>query len=97
MELKGMGYDIGNSQSAIIPIIIGDQFKTVQAWNLLLKSGIYTNVALPPAVPSHSSLIRTSYMATHSDEQLNKVLETFKNLKGKLLSYRFKKTKKGVH
>ena len=90
-EFKGLGYNIGSSQSAIVPIIIGDQFRTVQAWNMLIKSGIYTNVALPPAVPSKSSLLRTSFMATHTQEQLEKVLDTFQKLKNMLQSYRFKK------
>ena len=79
-----MGYNIGNSQTPIIPIIIGDQMKTMQAWKILFEAGIYTNVALPPAVPPNMSLLRTSYMATHTDEQLEKVLETFKHIKQKL-------------
>ena len=83
-ELKAMGYNIGNSQTPIIPIIIGDQMKTMQAWKILFEAGIYTNVALPPAVPPNMSLLRTSYMATHTDEQLEKVLETFKHIKQKL-------------
>lgn len=83
-ELKAMGYRIGNSQTPIIPIIIGDQFRTVQAWSYLFKAGIFANVALPPAVPSNFSLLRTSYMATHSDLQLEKVLDAFRRLRTKL-------------
>jgi 8-amino-7-oxononanoate synthase len=96
-EFRAMGYDIGNSQSAIISITIGDQFRTVQAWKELLKLGIYTNVALPPAVPADSALLRTSYMATHSDEQLQQVIEIFQQLKKKLQSYRFKNKKSRQH
>lgn len=83
-ELKSMGFNIGKSQTPIVPIIIGNQFKTVQAWSILFQEGIFTNVALPPAVPSQSSLLRTSYMATHTDVQLEKILDAFKKLKGKL-------------
>ncbi|MCP2520194.1 pyridoxal phosphate-dependent aminotransferase family protein [Candidatus Aminicenantes bacterium AC-335-A11] len=83
-ELRAIGYNVGNSQTPIIPIIIGDQLKTMQAWKILFEAGIYTNVALPPAVPPNMSLLRTSYMATHTDEQLEKVLETFKHIKQKL-------------
>jgi 8-amino-7-oxononanoate synthase len=79
-ELKAMGYNIGNTQTPIIPIIIGDMMKTMQAWKTLYEEGIYTNVAVPPAVPANTCLLRTSYMATHTDEQLDKVLDTFKKL-----------------
>lgn len=80
-ELKAMGFNTGNSQTPIIPIIIGDQFKAMQAWDTLFKAGIYTNVALPPAVPSQASLLRTSYMATHTDAQVERVLAAFRHLK----------------
>ena len=83
-ELKAMGYDIGLSQTPIIPIVIGDQFNTLRAWKILYDAGIYTNVALPPAVPPNSALLRTSYMATHTDAHLDKVLETFKAVKDEL-------------
>jgi 8-amino-7-oxononanoate synthase len=83
-ELKALNYNTGNSQTPIIPIIIGDQFKTLQAWDVLFKSGVYTNPALPPAVPSHLSMLRTSVMATHTEGQLEKVLSVFKQVKKKL-------------
>ncbi len=83
-ELRGMGYNIADSQTPIIPIVIGDMMKTMEAWKILFAAGIYTNVALPPAVPPNFSLLRTSYMATHTDEQVDRVLETFKNLKGQI-------------
>ena len=80
-ELKSMGYNVGESQTPIIPIHIGDQFKTVQAWKRLYDGGVYTNVGLPPAVPPDSSLLRTSYMATHTNEQMEEALEAFRALK----------------
>jgi len=83
-ELGALGFNIGNSGTPIIPIIIGDQIKTMQAWRFLFDAGIYTNVALPPAVPTHLSLLRTSYMANHTEEQLGKVLEACKLMKEKL-------------
>ena len=83
-ELKAMGYNIGPSQTPIIPIVIGDQFNTIRAWKILFDAGIYTNVALPPAVPPNFALLRTSYMATHTDDHLNKILETFKRVKDEL-------------
>lgn len=75
-----LGFDIGNSQTPIIPIIIGDQMKNMMIWKALFEAGIYTNVALPPAVPEGKSLLRTSYMATHTDEQLDRVLEVFEKV-----------------
>jgi len=80
-ELKAMGYDIGETETPIIPIIIGDMMKTIQAWKVLCEAGIYTNVALPPAVPPELALLRTSYMATHTDEQIDRVLEVFRKVK----------------
>ncbi|MFO7733081.1 MAG: aminotransferase class I/II-fold pyridoxal phosphate-dependent enzyme [Candidatus Aminicenantes bacterium] len=80
-ELRAMGYNIGETQTPIIPIIIGDMMKTMQAWKVFFEAGIYTNVALPPAVPPELSLLRTSYMATHTDEQIDKVIEVFKKVK----------------
>jgi 8-amino-7-oxononanoate synthase len=84
-ELSAMGYNIGNSQSPIVPIIIGDMMKVLKVWRTLYDAGIYANAALPPAVPPELSLLRTSYMATHTDEQIDRVLETFHKLKGTLI------------
>ena len=83
-ELKGMGYNILESQTPIIPIVIGDMMTTIKAWHTLYEAGIYTNVALPPAVPQDMSLLRTSYMATHTDEQIDRILDTFKKVRGLL-------------
>ncbi|MGC9400013.1 MAG: aminotransferase class I/II-fold pyridoxal phosphate-dependent enzyme [Anaerolineae bacterium] len=73
---RELGFDVGNTETPIIPIIIHDKDKTLQAWKMLFDAGVYTNPVFPPAVPPHLSLLRTSYMATHTDEQLKQVLET---------------------
>ncbi|MFP4343821.1 MAG: aminotransferase class I/II-fold pyridoxal phosphate-dependent enzyme [Anaerolineales bacterium] len=73
---REIGFDIGNSQTPIIPIIIRDDNKTLMAWKMLFEAGVYTNPVLPPAVPPALSLLRTSYMATHTQEQLDEVLST---------------------
>jgi len=80
-ELRAMGYNIGETETPIIPIIIGDMMKTLEAWKIFFEAGIYTNVALPPSVPPEMSLLRTSYMATHTDEQVDTVLEVFRKVK----------------
>jgi len=79
--LKAMGYNTGISQTPILPIIIGDQFKTMRAWDLLFRDGIFTNVALPPAVKSKRSLLRTSYMATHTAEHIERILSVFEKVR----------------
>ncbi len=73
---RELGFDIGTSETPIIPIIIRDDQKTLMAWKHLFESGVYTNAVLPPAVPPSLSLLRTSYMATHTQEQLQQVLDT---------------------
>jgi 8-amino-7-oxononanoate synthase len=72
-----LGFDVGDSQAPIIPIIIGDDLKTFQFWKALFDNGVFTNPVVSPAVPERSSRIRTSYIATHNDEQLDFVLEVF--------------------
>jgi len=79
-----LGFNTGNSQTPIIPIIIGDDEKTFGFWRLLFENGIFTNPVVSPAVPPGYSLIRTSYMATHTDEELDKVLDIFEDLGKKL-------------
>ena len=74
---RSMGFNIGPSETPVIPIIIGDELKTQIAWKMLFEAGIYTNAVFPPGVPPSKSLLRTSYMATHTDAQLDYVLETF--------------------
>jgi 7-keto-8-aminopelargonate synthetase-like enzyme len=72
-----LGFDVGDSQAPIIPIIIGDDLKTFQFWKALYDNGVFTNPVVSPAVPERSSRIRTSYIATHTDEQLDFVLDVF--------------------
>ena len=76
-ELNNMGYDTGTSETPIIPIIIGDHLKTILVWKRLFEEGVFVNPVLPPAVPPNRSLLRTSYMATHTDEQIDRVLEAY--------------------
>ncbi len=79
-EFRAIGFDVGNTVTPIIPVFIREDMTTIVAWKALYEAGIYTNPVIPPAVPSGSSLLRTSYMATHTDEQLDRVLSTFKEV-----------------
>ena len=76
-ELTNMGFDTGTSETPVIPIIIGDQMKTIFVWKRLFEEGVFVNPVLPPAVPPNKTLLRTSYMATHTDEQIDRVLEAY--------------------
>ncbi len=75
--LKRLGYNVGHSNTPIIPVIIGDDFRTVMAWHALISEGVYTNPVVPPGVPTGQSLLRTSYMATHTTEHLDRALRAF--------------------
>jgi 8-amino-7-oxononanoate synthase len=75
--LKSLGYDIGDSETPIIPILIGDIGTMIVLWRSLFDQGIFTNPVIPPAVPEHSCRLRISMMATHTNEQIDFVLDAF--------------------
>lgn len=76
-EYRNLGFDIGKSETPVIPIHIGDDLRTMTIWKELFDAGIFVNPVISPAVPEGSQLLRTSYMATHTEAQLHKVLDTF--------------------
>jgi 8-amino-7-oxononanoate synthase len=76
-EFKAMGYEIGTTQTPIVPLLVGEDMKTFAFWKALTEAGLFTNPIISPAVPPGQALIRTSYTATHTDAQLDRVLETF--------------------
>jgi 8-amino-7-oxononanoate synthase len=77
-ELTAMGYHTGNTETPIIPVFINDLDKTFMLWMFLRDFGIFTNPVIAPAVPPEDSLIRTSFTATHTDSNLDFILEGFK-------------------
>ncbi len=79
-ELSGMGFNIGQSVSPIIPIIIGDTPRTILAWKALFDAGLFVNPVISPAVPAGQELLRTSYMASHTDEQVDRALEIYRKV-----------------
>ncbi len=74
-HIKALGFEIGDSQTPIIPIIVRDEGLTLIFWKQLFEAGLYTNAVIPPGVPPNMSLLRTSYMATHTRQQLDRALE----------------------
>jgi 8-amino-7-oxononanoate synthase len=75
-----MGLDTSLSETPIVPIVTGTMETTFLFWKTLLQAGIFTNPVVPPAVPEGSCLIRTSYMATHTDEHLETIVETVRKV-----------------
>ncbi len=76
-----IGFFTYESATPIIPIFIGDEMKALQVTNYLKENGVFATPVLPPAVPKGEALIRTSYMASHSSEELTKVLEVLAKAK----------------
>ncbi|HVE85728.1 MAG TPA: aminotransferase class I/II-fold pyridoxal phosphate-dependent enzyme [Myxococcales bacterium] len=77
---RAMGFDTGVSVTPVVPVLIGEQTKCFRFWKALFEAGVFANPVIPPAVEPGHALIRTSYMATHTDEQLDRVLDTFERI-----------------
>jgi len=77
---KKLGFDTGMSETPIIPVLIKDTMKTYEMCRLLFENGVFVNAVISPAVPQGRELLRTSYMATHTEEQLDKVLAAFEKV-----------------
>jgi 8-amino-7-oxononanoate synthase len=77
---RELGFDIGPTQTPIIPVLIGPLEKTFAFWRKLFDAGVFTNPVVPPAVPPAECRLRTSLMATHTPEQIDFALETFARL-----------------
>ena len=73
--LSEAGFNIIGGESAIVPIIIGDVEKTMFFWKHLFDNGVFVNAFIPPGVPPNMSMIRTSYMASHEQWHLDKMLD----------------------
>jgi len=76
--LQDMGYDTGSSQTPIVPIYVGDEYATLTFWKELLNAGVYTNPSVYPAVNMKEAILRSSCMATHTREHIERGLEAFR-------------------
>ncbi|MEJ2740280.1 MAG: pyridoxal phosphate-dependent aminotransferase family protein [Dehalococcoidia bacterium] len=74
---RELGFDIGNSTTPIVSLFVGDTKRTFIAWKLIFENGVFVNATIPPAVPKGSERLRTSFMASHTEEQLSQVLTAF--------------------
>jgi len=79
-ELKNLGFNVWSSESPIVPVVIGDMMDCFKFWKDLFEEGVYANAVVPPAVPKGQSLLRTSYMASHTNEHLDRILEAFRKV-----------------
>jgi 7-keto-8-aminopelargonate synthetase-like enzyme len=74
---RQLGFDIGTSETPIIPVMVGDEEKVLVMWRRLFDAGVFASPVLYPAVPPGMALIRTSCMATHTVTHLDQVLDVF--------------------
>jgi 8-amino-7-oxononanoate synthase len=81
---RDLGFNIGRTESPVVPIIIGDFEKTLVFWKELFEAGVFVNPIISPAVPPDMCLLRTSYMATHTDEELDQVIDIMGRIGKKL-------------
>lgn len=78
--LRNLGFDIGPTETPIVPVLIGPLEKTFLFWRKLFDDGVFTNPVVPPAVAPSQCRLRTSLMATHTPEQIDKALGIFAEL-----------------
>jgi len=81
---KELGFNVLEAQTAIVPVIIGEDTNTFVFWRALFDAGVFVNAFVSPGVPVGMAMLRTSYMATHRDEHLDRILETFATIGKKL-------------
>jgi 8-amino-7-oxononanoate synthase len=77
---KQVGLKILEGITPIVPVITGDDMKTFQIWRRLIDEGVFANAVISPAVPPGQQLIRTSFIATHENEHLDKTIEVFQKV-----------------
>lgn len=78
--LRALGFDVGATQSPVIPVLIGTPVQAMSAWRALFDQDVFTHPIIPPAVPEHSCRIRVSMSAEHTSEQIERVLAAFETL-----------------
>jgi 8-amino-7-oxononanoate synthase len=74
---RKLGFEVIDGHSAVVPVIVGDDMLAFQFWRGLFDAGVFVNAFISPGVPPGMQMMRTSYMATHEDEHLDRILEVF--------------------
>jgi len=78
--LKSLGFDIGATNTPVIPVVVGDPIRAMTMWRLLFDDGVFTHPIVPPAVPEHACRLRVSLSAEHTREQIDRVLDAFERV-----------------
>lgn len=76
---KKLGFNIGATQTPIVPVFIGTMENCFKMWRATFDGGIFTTPVIPPAVPPNKCMMRVTLMATHTDEQIDRIIEVFAN------------------
>ncbi|MFH1685954.1 MAG: pyridoxal phosphate-dependent aminotransferase family protein [bacterium] len=76
-EFRNLGFNIGATETPVVSVVVGEDMEAFAFWKALFDNGIFSNPVISPAVPPGHAMIRTSYTATHTDEQLDRVVEVF--------------------
>jgi len=79
--LSRLGFSLGNGQSQILPLMVGEELKCVELSERLLRRGVFAQAIRPPTVPPGTSRLRITLMATHTEEQIERALRVFKEVK----------------
>jgi 8-amino-7-oxononanoate synthase len=83
-SFKKLGFQVIDGQTAIVPVIVGDDMIAFKFWRDLFDAGVFVNAFISPGVPQGMQMMRTSYMASHEDKHLDKILDLFE-VEGKKL------------
>jgi len=78
--LRSLGFDTGESKSPVVPIVVGEDLTALRMVHRLQEEGVFVNCVLSPATPPGRALIRTSLMATHTQESLARALDAFEKV-----------------
>lgn len=79
-NLRKLNFNLGKTESPVIPVIIGEDIKTFKVWRALFDLGVYVNPVIAPAVPPGTARLRVSCIATHEKEELDRALEIFETV-----------------
>jgi 8-amino-7-oxononanoate synthase len=78
--LRDLGFNVGNSEAPIVPIIVGEDLVCFRFWKELFENGVFTNAVVSPAVDQGQAMLRTSYMASHTPGMIDRALGIFKTV-----------------
>ena len=78
--LSGLGLPVGPTPSPVVAVEFEDRSAAIESWKVLIESGVYVNLVIPPASPSTNFLLRNSVSAAHSTQQIDSIIEAYRQL-----------------